>query len=128
MEVDLSASAAKRLEWAVRALHQPAAKQAVLYPTFVCLADELALDFTEWLQFAEQHAPRWTASQRASLQAIDTHLATMTESQRPDLWTTEALASAPEWETARVLACAAVHAFGWSTDPPRPSPETFVPS
>jgi len=119
--------ALRRLEWSVRALHQPAGIQGELFPAFVAVADELALDFDHWLAVAEGHST-FGPTQHSALQALSRKLDDMSGDDHQILWSLEALVAAPEWLAIRQLAGAVLEAFGWSAAPPPPSPDAFVQS
>ena len=48
LKSDMKIAAMKRFEWSVRDLAQPSDIQSSLFPGFVCVPDELALEFDEW--------------------------------------------------------------------------------
>ena len=115
-----------QLKWAVQALALDAEQQVRLYPHFVCIGDELALDFDDGCRVAcAQHA--FTAEQLAALAALDEWLATMTAENDATLWRTgEVLATHPHWQEARRRARAALRAFGWPLDVPPGDRATYV--
>ena len=68
-------------------------QSTAIFPSFVVIADELALDFDNWFG-AVIHNPAFnlTELQRSALSAIDSKLDAMSSLKNPDLWTEEALA------------------------------------
>lgn len=108
----------RRLEWAVRALAQPAEVQAQLFPAFVCVADELALEFDEhWRRTRGSLAPL-PSGLLGALAALDARLGSMSGHERAALWTNDALERAAEWAEVRRLAQAALAAAEWPTSRP----------
>jgi hypothetical protein len=107
-----------QLKWALQALALDAEQQVRLLPPFVCVGDELALDFDDGHRVAcADHA--FTAEQRAALAAVDECLANMTAENDKALWQGgEVLASHPDWQEARRRARAALRAFGWPLEVP----------
>jgi hypothetical protein len=66
----------------------------------VVTADEIALDLEHWTEVAKG----WglvSGTVEALLDEIDREFAAMTEADRPDLWTDDAIALSPEWGEQR---------------------------
>ena len=73
--------------WAVQALAQPADVQPTLFPPFVVVADELALEFDHWRRVAEgQAGAPWSPGQRAAVAALDRLLSEMSGPGKPEVW------------------------------------------
>src|ERR1700754_1824521 len=89
----------QRFEWCVRALAQDAETQRALYPDFACVADELALEFDEYLRAIEDDLGALPASEL--IRALDDKLTAMSGPAHADLWTEEALSAAVEWADVR---------------------------
>ena len=119
--------ALERLEWSTRALYQPVDIQRTLYPDFVVVADELALDFDQWLSVATSHGC-FVPARLEPLLAINRKLGHMSGTHNARLWTLDALANSPEWSSIRALAGDALKDLGWPTAPPPPSPDSFIQS
>jgi hypothetical protein len=108
-----------RFEWSVRALAQPAEVQLKLYPSFVCHADELALEFDECRQLAQPMlAGRLDQRQGQLIETLDSYLQSISGQVNAELWTEEAMRTSAEWERVRGLANEILAAMGWSTSPP----------
>jgi len=117
-----------RIEWSLRALAQPSHAQHQLYPSFVCIPEELALEFNDALLVARAHlAGEISPVQLGVLEDLDRKLCEMSGPGTEAVWRAEALQSAPEWAEVRTIAARAIELFGWSPDPPPPSPDTFIP-
>ena len=107
-----------RLEWSVRGLAQMAELQMTLFPGFVCVADELAVDFDEqWRKFAGR-ATVFTCEQANAIAALDRKLESMSGPDHAELWTDDALRDSSEWEEVRDLAQLVIETSGWSMSPP----------
>src|SRR6516225_2761064 len=64
--------AEQQLQWAVQALAQPAEVQPTLFPSFVVVADELALEFDHWRDVADgEVGGSWSPVQRAAVMTLD---------------------------------------------------------
>lgn len=81
-------------------------KQLKLYPDFVLLTDELALDFDDGYQLAPQLKEGGLISEKAFdlLSQIDRILEEMSDRLRGNVWNDEALKENPVWEECRILA------------------------
>jgi hypothetical protein len=102
----------------VQHLALPAEEQLALLPSFVCKADELALNFDErWLVVRSNCAEQLSADQRSAIEAIDRELDFMTRAGAA-LWTDEAVQVESAWEHVRSLAAAVLDAFGWPHERP----------
>ena len=108
--------AMQQFEWSVRALAQPAAVQLALYPSFVEVADELALEFEEHSRRIDVDA--LTPAQRDAVRALDRALAEQSGPAHAELWEIAALDGTPEWAHFRALAAKVIELMGWSSDPP----------
>jgi hypothetical protein len=109
-----------RFEWSVRALAQDAEVQKVLFPAFVCAADELALEFDECLRglVGSGRLSELSVEQSKLVEDLDQKLTEMSGTENEPLWTDEALSAAPEWTVVREAATRLVNAMGWSSAPP----------
>jgi hypothetical protein len=109
-----------RLQWSIQAIAQDAHVQRSLFPHFVCVADELALDFAEHHGAFEDSASAasLTPAQRESIRALDRALDAMSGPEHADLWTDEALDRAPEWTALRTLARTVLARMHWPTTAP----------
>jgi hypothetical protein len=106
------------LKWSLQALALQPEQQVQLFPSFVWVGDELAVDFDERLRVAlEDH--QFTPDQRSALTAVDTILARMTAEENMDLWEDgTALSRYPQWQEVRESARQALEQFGWSLEVP----------
>jgi hypothetical protein len=119
------ASSLDQLKWALQALALPYEAQRNLFPSFACIADELALDFDHWRATA-MHQHHFTPDQIAALASLDALLTEMTAEKDSGLWTDDALAHSPRWETVREHALNALGAFHWTLETPPSSRAVFV--
>jgi hypothetical protein len=105
-------------EWAVRALAQDATIQIALFPSFVVVADELALDFEQYRLATADRLSELGGHVVARVGELDAALEAMSGPEHLDLWTDEALRSAREWVTVRALARRVLEAAVWRNTPP----------
>lgn len=116
----------RRLERAVWALSLEPQAQVQLFPDFVCVADELALEFEESLQGALSTDLVSDPTTREAIADLDQHLERMSGEGNGHLWTSSALARRPEWEIVRNLARRARRAAGWLSDFSGPEDSIYV--
>ena len=107
---------------ALQLLACPAETQIRLLPLFVCVTDELALDFDHWKRtLVGNFASEMTAEQIASLTRIDEHFAFLSrggEGFQVEFWTPNALRESVEWQRIREMAVQALQLFGWPVESP----------
>ncbi|MBI2900234.1 MAG: hypothetical protein HYY17_08610 [Planctomycetes bacterium] len=117
-----------RLKHSLQALAIPPDEQLGLFPEFVCKADELALDYSHWLECAVGNYPQeFTGEQRHFLENVDGVLESMSGAENAHLWTDDALRYSVEWSNVRVLAEEALKTLGWETEVPPSRGDEFVP-
>jgi hypothetical protein len=116
--MDSHAGPLQRLEWSVRALAQPPEVQRKLFPSFVCVPDELALDFEEGLDLAGVAASGLTRAQKAALDELDRIISSVSGPAHPEVWADEALEDREEWRLIRKAAQDLIRAMGWTHEPP----------
>lgn len=117
----------RSLMQAVQAIAQPEEIQRTLFPRFVAVADQLALDFEEALLagFA-QHNAAWSDSQKRALNALDGQLAVYSGPSHPEIWSEPESLSHEAWTGFRELAAEALAAFGWPEVSPAPSNAVYA--
>lgn len=117
-----------RLEWSVRALAQPKSVQETLFPGFVCVPDELALEFDESLRGFRETGLRLPDDASDAILALDRQLEAMSGAEHSDLWNQESLAHSSDWQMIRALAQRVVVLMQWPAAPPPPSGHIYVGS
>jgi hypothetical protein len=105
-----------RLKWAVQALALPANEQRGLFPSFVWVGDELALDFHECRETALKDYAL-TDDQLSALESLDVTLSKMTAENNMELWDGPGV-DHPRWEEVRETAKDALKRLGWNQDTP----------
>ena len=116
----------QHFQWAVQALAQSANVQPTLFPSFVVVADELALDFDNWRQsFHANFGTSWSAEQRRAVEALDEHLSEMS-GDKPELWDGKDCLQHAKWSEVRLLAKDVLAAFEWSSYVPPTNRSLYV--
>lgn len=117
----------QQFQWAVQALVQPAEVQHALFPPFVVVADELALDFDNWCRAYRAHFGHLLSEdQQEALKALDDLFTEMSGPGKPELWTDEGCLNHPKWSEVRRLAARVLSAFGWAADVPPAGRSIYV--
>ena len=113
------ATALDQLRWALQALAAPADQQVQLFPSFVCIPDELVLDFDQWHRAAARDA-EFSPEQQAALAQLEEAIDAWSGPAHADVWSEATLATHPVWFDFRSLASNALAGFGWPTELPPP--------
>jgi hypothetical protein len=116
----------ERLKHSIQLLASPPEVQLTLLPSFVCKADELALDFNQWCLVAlSNFRSEFTPDQLLCLDAIDSSLSELTH-KGSEHWTEDGVRKSDEWQVIRALACAALASFGWPIEAPPSYADEYV--
>lgn len=99
--------------WALQALAQPAEVQFGLFPNFVCVGDELAIDYGNWSDWYQAHQAL-TVEQAKCLRELALVLAEI----RGDAWSDTGLKALAIWNEVRAKAAQTLGAFGWKVEIP----------
>jgi hypothetical protein len=115
-----------RLKHSIQLLACPPEVQLNLLPSFVCRADELALDFDNWQLVAlGNFRSELTTDQLSHLDAISRSLSELTRGGSQH-WTDDAVRKSPEWHEIRALASNALASFGWPIEIPPSHAEEYI--
>ncbi|MEI1279640.1 hypothetical protein V6Z05_15025 [Leptospira venezuelensis] len=107
------------LKYALQALAQSAETQSRLFPDFVCIADELALDFDNAYQAVKSDLDNTLNKEQIKLlEEINSILDQNSGDISAQHSTSEALISDPMWMILRVRALATLESFNWHDIPP----------
>ncbi|ELY4112520.1 hypothetical protein SMY46_004262 [Cronobacter turicensis] len=105
-----------RIEWITRAIAQPYIVQKNLFPGFVNVADELAI---EWeLALEDIDHLNFTEEQKLSLKNLDDFMLSISGESNIQYWNDEALCNSNEWKKMRALADNIIAIMGWDDMPP----------
>lgn len=107
-----------QLKWALQALAQPAGIQVALFPPFVCIADELALDLEHWYRVTKTQSLPIDPRAFAVIEQINVNLANLSNRQNTVFWSVEGLESDFRWDSIRELAREALMLAGWELSQP----------
>lgn len=114
-----------RFKWSILALAQSASVQIGLFPDFVCVGDELALNFENGL--LEVDSSNFTENQRTAVSELDQLLLSLSGDDGTGFWFDKsALNSDSRWNDLRASARKAAEAFDWPIVPPSPSDDIYI--
>lgn len=114
----------ERIEWITRAFAQSSTVQKSLFPDFVNVADELAV---EWeLALEDINNDLLSDEQKSSIKALDDYMLSISGSENIQYWNDDALCYSDEWNKMRELAKIILDAMGWDNDVPPESNAIYI--
>jgi hypothetical protein len=116
----------ERFRWSVLALTQEADVQMKLFPDFVVVADELALNWESAPEKLRTSEPEISDSQKSPIEKLDQLISAISGPEHLEFWEDDALSERIEWDEIRLAARAVAQAFGWPIAAPPPSPDFYV--
>jgi hypothetical protein len=117
-----------QLKYSLQALAQPVDIQLELFPNFVSIADEMALDLNHWSSVVIQNG-LITSKQKALLEQLDALLEQMSSvAMKDNLWSTNALQEREEWATVRNLVTKILQEFSWTPEKPPVARSQYIRS
>ena len=117
------------LKYSLQALAQPASVQVDLFPDFVQVADELALEFNHWCLVVLQAENKFSDHQRKLLVNLDSYLSKISNDHlKEKLWTRSALQEMEEWKQVRDFAKEILVELNWEIDLPPVNRNHYVHS
>ncbi len=116
----------ERLKWSAMALSQDAETQNSLFPDFVLVADELALNWEEALNELNDPSLWINENQRSSVDKLSALLLSISGEENIKFWIDDALSEFHEWDDIRVAASEVLRSFGWPVMAPSPSSDIYV--
>jgi hypothetical protein len=97
-----------------------------LYPPYVCVADELALEFEECLENATDAIHELGENATNLIDDLDNKLASISGPANAEFWTDDALKGSPLWNEVRMVAREIIRVSRWDTDAPPSSRAIYV--
>lgn len=109
-----------RIKWITQAFAQSAGVQKGLFPDFVNVADELAVEWEVALDEANENSElsALTEQQRQAIKALDDYMLSISGLENIQYWDDDALYNSDEWRNMRELAKNILNAMGWDFDVP----------
>ena len=108
----------KKFYHAVQVLAQPPNVQEALFPDFVEVPDELALNWEEALRDKSFGAffDKLTDTQKTTINKLDSYISSVSGTEVENIWTMQSLHNGEEWKTIRALAADVILEMGWAID------------
>jgi hypothetical protein len=105
----------EQLKWIIQAMAQPYDIQKQMFPEFVNVADELALEWEAVLDELHlfQDVPLLSGQQKISIKSIDEFILSISGSGNAQYWNNDALCNSAEWEKIRTMASNFLIEMGW---------------
>ena len=113
-----------KLEWVTRVFSQPSEAQKSLFPEFVNVADELAV---EWeLALEGRESVSLTDEQRLAIKVLDDYMLSISGPENIQYWNDDALCYSTEWNHMRKLAENILNIMGWENSLPAKSTAIYI--
>jgi hypothetical protein len=108
----------EQLKWITQAIAQPYEIQKRLFPDFVCVADELALEWESALDSLHSSFDNntLTCDQKAAIENLDNYIVSISGFEQH--WCDEALCHGLEWRKIRDMAYHILVKMGWEREAP----------
>jgi hypothetical protein len=106
------------LKWSLQALASSPESQVALFPSYVVVADELALNFDSALRDVQSNRIALTAEQSEALRRLDAEIEAHSGEKWPQVWLEPNCLAHPVWSIFRSLASQALTSFGWEMEIP----------
>jgi hypothetical protein len=116
----------EKLKYCAQAIAQPTQIQVTLFPSFVIIADQLALDWEEATIAFSRSDITLTMAQRSAMQKLDDYMGSVSGPDFPHVWIDEGWYATEEWKMMRELATQFLLEMNWSVECPPSSNDIYV--
>lgn len=116
----------ERLRWFAQAIYQQPSVQIDLFPSFVEVADELALGWEEGIGELQSVKNQLTPAQIKAFEDLDEFMLSISGKDNIRLWTIDTLNTSAEWRLLRNMAGNVLSQMNWPKTPPPPSNDIYV--
>lgn len=104
------------LKWVTIALSMSADKQFRLFPSFINIADDMAVTWETEFENLNAYFPSLSKQQKETFFALDEYIASISGENYLDVWTNDGVRHSDEWIEIRKLSKNIVEAMGWIND------------
>lgn len=111
-----------KIKWISQAIAQPCEVQKSLFPDFVNVADELAIEWETALEELNDHniITLLTDEQKAVIKKLDEYMLSISGEANIQYWNNDALCKCVEWQNMREIAMNILTIMDWEkTAPPK---------
>lgn len=113
-----------RIKWITQSFAQPYEIQKMLFPDFINVADQLAV---EWeIALDEVNDCQLTDSQRQAIKRLDDYMLSISGIANIKHWNDDALCYSDEWNEMRILAKVILDVMGWDNVVPPESGVIYI--
>lgn len=119
----------ERIKWITQAIAQPCEVQKGLFPSFVNVADELAIEWESSLLDLLQKPSilsLFTQAQLDTIYSLDSYMATISGEKNIQYWDNIALCSCIEWEKMRNMAKDILWIMSWPNIVPEKDQDIYI--
>lgn len=112
-----------KIKWITQAIAQPCEVQKSLFPDFVNVADNLAVEWEMALDELNDPlvASSFTSEQKLAIKQLDDYMLSISGAPNIQYWNNDALCQCAEWKNMREMAMAILLIMGWEiTVPAKP--------
>lgn len=117
-----------KLKWIIQALAIPASEQVRLFPSFVNVADELALIWEDVLEGLEIFRELVSSGALLAIQNLDEKILSISGESNSQIWTKNSLYDSVHWEEIRGLAAVVAKKMNWPISSSGPADGIYIGS
>lgn len=114
-----------KIKWITQAFAQNSEVQKSLFPDFVNVADELAVEWEIALDEVNENTDL-TEEQRLVVKVLDDYMLSISGPANIQYWNNDALCHSTEWNNMRILARNILTVMGWDFVPPPKSDAIYI--
>lgn len=117
-----------KLKWITQVIALPCETQKSLFPDFVNVADEIAIEWEMALDELNDLsvASSITSGQKALINKLDDYMLSISGSNNIQYWNNDALCKSPEWQKMREMAMDILSIMKWEKIIPSKSDAIYI--
>lgn len=114
-----------KIKWITQAFAQNSEVQKSLFPDFVNVADELAVEWEVALDEVNENV-ELTEEQRSAIKLLDAYMLSISGPTNIQYWNNDALCHSTEWNNMREMAKNILNIMGWDFVAPPKSDAIYI--
>ena len=114
-----------KIKWVTQVFAQNSEVQKSLFPEFVNVADELAVEWEIALDELKENS-EFTEEQRLAIKMLDDYMLSISGPANIQYWNNDALCHSTEWRNMRKLAKNILNIMGWDFITPQKSDAIYI--
>lgn len=115
-----------KIKWITQAIAQPSHIQKSLFPDFVNVADQLAVEWEVAFNESEQMKAELTEQQISMIKRLDDYMDSISGADNIRYWSNDTLSQSSEWDNMRRMAEAVLTVMGWDNAVPPKDGDVYV--